>query len=107
MIACACWLVVGAAAPANWRTGDLAPHAVQASLNGALAVTGAGANVLGDPRTALTWMVNEMRVFGDGVRSGDLVTTGTCIAPVPIAPGDVFTANFGELGAIEVRFGSG
>jgi 2-keto-4-pentenoate hydratase len=103
--ACACWLAIGAAAE-NWRTRDLAAHQVEASLNGAPACIGIGANVLGDPRTALTWMVNELRVFGDGVRSGDLVTTGTCIAPVPIAPGDIFAADFGGLGAIEVRFQS-
>ena len=101
--ACASWLLVGPAA-SDWRHRDLAAHTVTASLNGALAATGTGANVLGDPRVALTWMVNELRVYGDGVRAGDLVTTGTCIPPVLIAPGSRFRADFGDFGVLDALF---
>jgi 2-keto-4-pentenoate hydratase len=101
--ACACWLIVGAAAR-GWRDLDLSTHAVSGLLDGSLAVEGIGANVLGDPRVALTWMVNERCTFGDGVRAGELVTTGTCIAPVAIAPGHHFRADFGSLGSLESTF---
>lgn len=100
--ACASWLLVGPACGREWTSRDLDAHTVRGSLNGIAAVDGIGANVLGDPRTALTWMVNELRVYGDGIRAGDLVTTGTCIRPVTIAPGDRFHADFGELGTIDV-----
>ena len=66
------------------------------------AAEGIGANVLGDPRAALTWLANELRVFGAGLRAGDLVTTGTCIPPVPLAPGDSFRVDFGALGSCDV-----
>jgi len=66
------------------------------------AAAGSGANVLGDPRIALTWLVNELRSFGDGIQAGQFVTTGTCIIPVPIAPGDRFRADFGEFGSVDV-----
>jgi len=102
--ACACWLVVGAAAHASWRQLDLAAHVVQTTLNARPAATGAGHKVLGSPLNALTWIANELRIFGDGLRAGDLVTTGTCIAPVPIKPGDRFVADFGSLGSIDVSF---
>lgn len=102
--ACAWWLFVGAAARNVWRSHDLSAHVVEARLNRRWAADGVGANVLGDPRTALTWMVNELRVFGDGIRAGDLVTTGTCLAPVAIAPGDQVSADFGELGVVSVGF---
>ena len=101
--ACACWLAVGAAAP-DWRGVDLAAHTVEGFLDDAPVVTGAGANVLGDPRAALTWMVNERCAYGPGVRAGDLVTTGTCIAPLAIEPGQHFRADFGALGALDVSF---
>jgi 2-keto-4-pentenoate hydratase len=101
--ACACWLVVGAAA-SDWRGLDLPAHVVEGLLDDAPVVTGSGANVLGDPREALAWMVNERCAFGSGVRAGDLVTTGTCIAPVAIAPGHRFRADFGALGSVEVTF---
>ena len=100
--ACAWWLITGSDAPESWRDLDLAAHRVTAELNEQRAAEGAGANVLGDPRAALCWLVNELREFGDGVRSGDLVTTGTCIAPVAIAPGDRFSADFGVLGRLDV-----
>ena len=61
---------------------------------------GSGANVLGDPRVALTWIANELRQFAEGLRAGDVVITGTCLAPVPVAPGDFVRMDFGELGAV-------
>ncbi len=100
--ACACWLVVGDAAH-DWRACDLAAHVVQGVLDGSQVVEGVGANVLGDPRAALTWMVNERCTHGSGVRAGDLVTTGTCIAPLAIAPGQHFRADFGVLGSLDVH----
>jgi 2-keto-4-pentenoate hydratase len=59
-VACACWFLVGPATRANWRAIDLAQHSVTAYRNGALAAQGAGANVLGDPRSALAWIANEL-----------------------------------------------
>jgi len=97
--ACACWLIVGPATRADWRLQDLARHTVVAYRNGTPAATGSGANVLGDPRVALTWLANELRTYSEGLRAGDLVTTGTCIVPLPIAPGDQILADFGVLGA--------
>jgi 2-keto-4-pentenoate hydratase len=103
--ACACWLVVGEAVSGDWEQQDLAAHVVEASLNGRPAETGTGANVLRDPRLALTWLANELRTYGRGLTTGDLVTTGTCITPVPLAPGDVLRADFGKFGAVEVKLG--
>ncbi len=100
--ACACWFVLGPATSADWRSHDLVTHAVTASLNGKQAATGSGANVLGDPRVALSWLVNELRTYGDGIAAGQFVTTGTCVMPVPIKPGDRVRADFGEFGSVDV-----
>jgi 2-keto-4-pentenoate hydratase len=101
--ACSCWFVLGAATGAGWRTRDLAAHTVTACRNGEQVATGTGANVLGDPRVALTWLVNELRTFGDGIKAGQFVTTGTCVVPVPIEPGDSIRADFGEFGSAEAN----
>jgi 2-keto-4-pentenoate hydratase len=61
--------------------------------------------VLGDPRIALAWIANELRTFGDGLRAGDIVTTGTCVPPVPIAPGDCVRADFGVFGDVTLNVG--
>lgn len=96
--ACACWFVLGPATTVEWRSRDLVSHAVSVYRNGEHTATGSGANVLGDPRIALTWLVNELRAYGDGTQAGQFVTTGTCVIPVAIAPGDRIRADFGDLG---------
>ncbi len=106
-LACASWWIVGDAVTVNWRTIDLAAHPVTAYKAGAFAAAGIGSNVLGDPRVALTWLANELCVYGDGLLAGDYVTTGTCVVPVPCAPGDSFLMDFGMLGTIAVAFPTG
>lgn len=103
-IACGCWFAVGPAARADWRAIDLAHHRVNAYRNGALAGEGSGANVLGDPRIALAWIANELCTYGEGLRAGDLVMTGTCVIPVTVSAEDRIKADFGELGSLEVEF---
>ena len=102
--ACACWFILGEAVTADWRGVDFPRHEVEGYKNGARVAQGSGANVLGDPRVALTWMANEMRQFGDGMRAGQFVTTGTCIVPMPIAPGDRVRMDFGSFGSVEAVF---
>ena len=101
--ACADWFVLGRPTTADWRSRDLVAHAVGAYRNGEKVAAGSGANVLGDPRVALTWLVNELRAYADGISAGQFVTTGTCVVPVPIQRGDTFRADFGEFGTVNVK----
>ena len=103
-VACACWFMIGPATRADWRALDLARHGVAAYRNGALAGQGSGANVLGDPRSALAWIANELCTYGDGLRSGDVVITGTCVTPVPISAGDSVKMDFGAFGVLDMGF---
>ena len=102
--ACAGLFVWGSAATADWRTLDLATHPVSLSLNGVRAGEGCGANVLGDPRIALTWLANELTVRAGGLKAGQIVTTGTCIQPTDITPGTRVLGDFGSLGTVEATF---
>ena len=104
--ACAHYFTLGAAAPATWRGIDLAGHAVQGEVVGSLRRDGIGSNVLGDPRVALAWLVNELSSLGITLHAGEVVTTGTCIVPLPIAPGDRVAMDFGELGSVGVSLGA-
>lgn len=97
------YYVLGEPTRADWRAIDLAAHAVSALRNGTNSATGSGANVLGDPRIALTWLANELNRCGRHLRAGQVVTTGTCIVPVPVAPGDEFGADFGVLGTVRAK----
>ncbi|GAN77433.1 2-keto-4-pentenoate hydratase [Acidisphaera rubrifaciens] len=102
--ACAHLLVVGPPVEVPWRDADLAAHAVVARVSGGAVAEGRGANVLGDPRAALTWLVNEVAAHGGGLRAGQIVTTGTCITPIAIAPGQSCVADYGRLGRMTVHF---
>ena len=101
--ACARELVVGPAVAADWRALDLAAHEVHATVAPRYERDGIGANVLGDPREALTWCVNELSGLGIGLNAGELITTGTCAVPLEIEPGDRVEADFGALGRISVQ----
>ena len=106
---CAGCFVFGEPASAGWRSIDLSRHEVRARIerNGraVLESSGSGAAVLGDPRIALTWLVNELSRLGIGVCAGQLVSTGTCMTPLPAEPGDWVTADFGALGLVRLQFG--
>lgn len=101
--ACADYFVLGAPTAADWRSRDLASHSVAAFRNGEKVASGSGANVLGDPRIALAWLVNELRTYADGIRAGQFVTTGTCVIPVPIQRGDKVRVDFGEFGTANAQ----
>jgi 2-keto-4-pentenoate hydratase len=101
--ACAHYFVLGPAANVDWRALDLAAHPGKAFRNGALAEEGVGANVLGDPRIALTWLVNELSAHGMTLKAGQVVTTGTCVKPVVIAVGQTIEGDLGPLGRVSVR----
>jgi len=101
--ACAHQFVLGPAAAADWRAMNLTEHPAAATIPGKEAHHGTGANVLGDPRLALAWLVNELSSLGLTLEAGQVVTTGTCVVPIPIAPGDHVTADFGVLGRVSVH----
>jgi 2-keto-4-pentenoate hydratase len=102
--ACAHLFVLGASTGADWRTRDLIEERPVITLRGSQYV-GHGKNVLGDPRVALAWCANELRMLGITLRAGEVVTTGTCYPPLPIEAGDIFAADFGVLGKVSVVFG--
>ncbi|MBR46912.1 MAG: hydratase [Rhodospirillaceae bacterium] len=104
--ACTEFFVLGDAVPESWRDLDLAAHTASLAINGEKVADGIGANVLGDPRIALAWLANDRIAQGGALRAGEIVTTGTCIVPAAIAPGDDVLADFGILGTIGVRFTS-
>ncbi len=107
--ACAHHFILGKPAPQAWRGLDLRSHKVQGHVTQAngrqWSREGTGAAVLGDPRVALLWVVNELTRLGLTLQPGEFITTGTCMTPLEIVPGDAVWADFGELGQVSMRFG--
>ena len=99
------FLVLAPAVP-DWRDLDLPARSVTLVINGRPVSEGLGANALGGPLTALTWLANTLRLNGDGPRlgAGDLVTTGVVTGFELVDAGDAIGADFGELGHVDLRF---
>ena len=102
--ACANLFILGPAVTRPWRHIDLAAHRVSATVAGKSRHDGQGANVLGDPRLALAWITNELSGLGIAITAGQVVTTGTCVVPIPVLPGDEVFARYGEFGSLSVKF---
>ena len=101
--ACACFVVIGEAVATDWRALDLSQHGVTVRRGDGVVATGSGANVLGDPRLALTWLANELIAQGLFLAAGDVIITGTSVVPVPVSPGETITCDFGVLGTVQAH----
>jgi 2-keto-4-pentenoate hydratase len=63
---------------------SLAAATCQLLLDGVVTATGSGADVLGGPLVALHWLLKGLP---DGLRAGEIVTTGTLTQAMPLQPG--------------------
>ena len=105
--ACAHEFVLGPVAPEHWRSLDLSAHLVHARLeraNETILREGSGFSVLGNPLSALLWLVNELSSLGVPLRRGQIVTTGACMTPLEVQAGDIVIADFGPIGKVDVNF---
>jgi 2-keto-4-pentenoate hydratase len=102
--ACAHEFILGEPSCDSWKTIDLKAHSVEIRTTKPQIETGTGKNVLGDPRIALTWLVNELLEFGTYVKQNQIITTGTTTIPISIETGIRVFAEFGELGSVSAVF---
>lgn len=103
--ACGFHLTCAPAADQDWKGADLAGQAVRGTSSSGRVHDGVGSRCLGDPKAALTWLVNEVTGLGITLRAGQLVTTGTCIDPMPVAPRDTISGDWGRFGTLQATFG--
>jgi 2-keto-4-pentenoate hydratase len=91
------------------RPGDLDLRLLGCNLyrNGELAATGASGAALGSPLVSLTWLANTLGRHGDAVYAGDVVLPGSVTVAQPVEAGDVWTAQFAELGSVTAIFARG
>lgn len=72
--------------------------------NGEPAGEGTGAAVLGDPAVAVAWLANRLWGYGVTLKKGEVILSGAFSAAPAAEKGDVFVADFGEMGKVEARF---
>ncbi|MBP0481255.1 2-oxo-hept-4-ene-1,7-dioate hydratase [Sagittula salina] len=72
--------------------------------DGAVEETGLGAGVLNDPVMGIVWLAERMAVYGQAIRPGQVILSGSFIRPVECPPGSHVQADFGSFGAVEISF---
>jgi len=86
---------------------DLAAARGRTLINGAEVGTGSGADVMGHPLAALTWLANTFAARGRALRAGEMVTTGSLVQTLWLAPGDAVRIEVEGLGAVELTVAAG
>jgi 2-keto-4-pentenoate hydratase len=79
---------------------ELSTVRVQVEVNGAEVASATGDAVLGHPYNAVAWLANGLARFGERVRAGDYIMSGSFTRQFPLAPGDKIAAAFDGIGTV-------
>ena len=72
--------------------------------NGVVEATGLGAAVLDDPVMGLVWLARRMGRYGQRIDAGQVILSGSFIAPLECPPGTRVDADFGPFGSVSISF---
>ena len=72
--------------------------------NGEVEETGLGAAVLDNPLTSMLWLVKRLAQYGQKVRAGDVVLSGSLVKMIEAPPGSTFLADFNDFGQVQIAF---
>jgi 2-keto-4-pentenoate hydratase len=79
---------------------ELAAVMVRVRINGTLVATATGDAVLGHPYNAVAWLAAKLAQFGQRVRAGDYIMSGSFTRQFPLARGDRIEAVFDGIGKV-------
>lgn len=74
------------------------------SANGEVEETGLGAGVLNQPALGIAWLAARLNHYGDSIKAGEIVLSGSFIRPVETQIGTLIEADFGDFGHLSCRF---
>lgn len=72
--------------------------------DGVVEETGLGAGVLDDPITGIIWLVQRLAQYGQGLKAGDIVLSGSFVRAIEAPAGSRFAADFGAFGQVSINF---
>ena len=91
-------------AVAAWRDVDLAAAGGTMAINDRPVGAGTGADVMGHPFEALTWLANHAAAGARPLQAGDVVLTGSVVETKWVEPGDTVRVAIEGLGEAGVTF---
>ena len=86
--------------------GDVDLRWISAMLyrNGTVEETGVAAGVLDHPANGIVWLARRYADQGMKLEAGQIILAGSFTRPVDVRPGDVFVADYNDLGRFKVGF---
>ncbi len=79
---------------------DLVRVTARVRINDAEVASGTGAAVLGHPFNAVSWLAGKLAQFGEALRAGDVIMSGSFTRQFPLAAGDRVETTFEGIGAV-------
>lgn len=79
---------------------DLSVVGMASYKNGELINTASGAAVMGNPINSVVWLANKMIEFGNYLKKGEIVLSGSFTPVFPIKPGDHVNVIFDRIGSV-------
>lgn len=83
---------------------DLRWVGVIVSRNAEVEETGLGADVLNGPVESVVWLARRMAQYGQKIKAGQVILSGSFIRPIECPSGSVISADYGAFGRVEVSF---
>ena len=84
--------------------GSLASLSVTLQRRDRPDVQGSTQNVLGNPLRAVTWLANWLARRGEGLKRGQLISSGSCTGMTQVATEDTVIATFGSGAQVCIEF---
>ena len=73
---------------------------VSVRINNVEVATGDGSAVLGHPYNSVAWLAAKLAQFGERVKAGDWIMSGSFTRQFPLAKGDRIAAQFAGIGTV-------
>ena len=83
---------------------DLQYEGVTVEFNGELHGSGTGFEVMGNPINPVVWLANKLAEFGDYLRAGETIISGSMVTPAELKPGDFVKVTYSRMGTVGARF---
>ena len=74
------------------------------SRNGEVEETGVAAGVMNHPANAISWLANRLSRYGEALRPGEVLLSGSFIRPVEVRGGDTIEVDYGPFGTVSSQF---
>ena len=86
------------------KVPDLATVRAAVRVNGAEVGSGTGDAVLGHPYNSVVWLAARLADFGEHLRAGEVIMTGSFTRQFPISAGDRVETRFDGFGTVRASF---